>query len=63
MRDQQILLEDTNLNTHLRIGNVRGEERNRKRPPSAPEIPRHQGPGVLKIGVMHKESGFIRQAA
>ena len=55
MHDQQILPDATNLNTHLRIGNVRGEERNRKRPPSAPEIPRHQGPGVLKTGVVHKE--------
>ena len=46
MHDQQILPDATNLNTHLWIGNVRGEERPRKRPPSAPEIPRYQGPGV-----------------
>ena len=46
MHDQQILPDATNLNTHLLIGNVRGEERPRKRPPSAPEIPRYQGPGV-----------------
>ena len=85
MHDQQILPDATNLNTHLRIGNVRGEERNRKRPPSAPEIPRHQGrglgwrihesvedtklstnkqhtlsPGVLKIGVVHKEERDLK---
>ena len=63
MHDQQVLPDATNLanlNTHLVIGNVRGEERPRKRPPSAPEIPRHQGPGVLKIGVVHKEEGDLR---
>ena len=38
MHDQQVLPDATNLNTHLRIGNVRGEERPRKRPPSAHEI-------------------------
>ena len=26
----------------------------------APEIPRHQGPGVLKIGVVHKEERDLR---
>jgi hypothetical protein len=60
MHDQQVLPDATNLNTHLRIGNVRGEERPRKRPPSAPEIPRHQGPGVLKIGVVHKEERCLK---
>ena len=60
MHDQQILPEATNLNTHLLIGNVRGEERPRKRPPSAPEIPRHQGPGVLKIEVVHKEERHLK---
>ena len=60
MHDQQILPDATNLNTHLRIGNVRGEERPRKRPPSAPEIPRYQGPGVLKIGVVHKEERDLK---
>ena len=60
MHDQQILPDATNLNTHLLIGKVRGEERPRKRPPSAPEIPRHQGPGALKIGVVHKEQGDLR---
>jgi len=48
MHDQQILPDATNRKTHLqvRIGNVRGEERPRKRPPSAPEIPRYQGPAT-----------------
>ena len=41
-------------------GNVRGEERPRKRPPSAHEILRHQGPGVLKIGVVHKEERDLK---
>ena len=57
MHDQQILPDATNLNTHLWIGNVRGEERPRKRPPSAPEIPRYQGPGVLKIGLVASRQG------
>ena len=60
MHDQQILPDATNLNTHLRIGNVRGEKEPRKRPPSAPEIPGYQGPGVLKIRVVHKEEGDLR---
>jgi hypothetical protein len=62
MHDQQILPDATNPNTHLRIGNVRGEERPQKRPPSAPEIPRYQGPGVLKIGVLLKEKGDLKTA-
>ena len=33
---------------------------NRAHPPSAPEIPRHQGPGVLKIGVVHKEERDLK---
>ena len=33
MDDQQMLPDATNPNTHLRNGNVRGEERPRKRPP------------------------------
>ena len=54
MHDQQILPDATNLITHLRIGNVRGEERlgPRKRPPSAPEIPRYQGPASGVFAVM-----------
>jgi len=64
MHDQQILPDATNLNTHLRIGNVRGEERPRKRPPSAPEIPRHQGPGfrVEGLGFRHKEKSDLKNA-
>ena len=62
MHDQQILPDATNLIKHLRIGNVRGEERPRKRPPSAPEIPRYQGPGVLKIGVVHEEERGLKTA-
>ena len=60
MHDQQILPDATNLNTHLRIGNVRGEERPRKRPPSAPGIPRYQGPGVLKIGLVASRQGRMQ---
>ena len=60
MHEQQILPDATTLNTHRLIGNVRGEERPRKRPPSAPGIPRYQGPGVLKIGVVHKEERDLK---
>jgi hypothetical protein len=62
MHDQQLLPDATNSNTHLRIGNGRGEALHRKRPPSAPEIPRYQGPGVLKIGVVHKEKADLKTA-
>jgi len=64
MHDQQILPDATNPNTHLRIGNARGEEQPRKPASRAPEILRHQGPGDVKtyIRVVHKEKGDLKTA-